>query len=102
MAAESGGMGGLSRCDCGAVRPAQGHSGAQSELERGGGRSDRGRSAAHFSPVSLGIYDPLDGKQVVIAQVKDCQAERGAASNEIVFRNCFDRIRGSIRFLYTR
>jgi hypothetical protein len=54
------------------------------------------------SPVSLGFYDPVDGKQVVIAEVKDCKAERGAAANEIVFRDCFDRIRGSIRFLYTK
>ncbi|MCL4789334.1 MAG: hypothetical protein KJ070_21485 [Verrucomicrobia bacterium] len=54
------------------------------------------------SPVSLGFYDPVDGKQVVIAEVKDCAAERGAVPNEVVFRNCFDRIRGSIRFLYTK
>jgi hypothetical protein len=44
------------------------------------------------SPVSLGFYDPVDGKQVVIAEVKDCSPERGAAPNEIVFRDCFDRI----------
>lgn len=54
------------------------------------------------SPVSLGFYDPVDGKQAVLAEVKDCKAERGAAPNEIVFRVCFDRIRGSIRFLYTK
>lgn len=39
---------------------------------------------------------------MVIAEAKDCAAERGAAANEIVFRNCFDRIRGSIRYLYTK
>lgn len=55
-----------------------------------------------FSPVSLGFYDPVDGRQMVIAEVKDCVAERGAAPNEIVFRNCFDRIRASIRYLYAR
>jgi hypothetical protein len=55
------------------------------------------------SPVSLGFYDPVDGKQLVLAEVKaDCKPERGAAMNEIVFRSCFDHIRGSIRFLYTK
>jgi hypothetical protein len=59
------------------------------------------------SPVSLGFYDPVDGKQVVIAEVKDCKAERGAAANEIVFWDCFEGVggssfRGSIRFLYTK
>lgn len=54
------------------------------------------------SPVSLGFYDPVDGKQMVIAEVRDCMAERGASANEIVFRNCFDRIHGSIRYLYTK
>ncbi len=44
----------------------------------------------------------MDGKQVVLAEVKDCKAEGGATPNEIVFRECFDRIRGSIRFLFTK
>jgi hypothetical protein len=55
------------------------------------------------TPVSLGFYDPVDGKQAVVAEVKpECVASRGAAPNEIVFRNCFDRIRGSIRYFYTK
>jgi hypothetical protein len=54
------------------------------------------------SPVSLGFYDPVDGKQVVIAEVKDCAAKRGAVVNEILFRDCFDRIRGSMRYLFTK
>ncbi|MCL4790254.1 MAG: hypothetical protein KJ070_26310 [Verrucomicrobia bacterium] len=53
-------------------------------------------------PVSLGLYDPVDGKQMVIAELKDCVPVRGASANEIVFRDCFDRLRGSIRYLYTR
>lgn len=54
------------------------------------------------SPVGLGFYDPVDGKQVLLAEVRDCEAQRGAAANEIVFRDCLDGIRGSIRYLYTR
>lgn len=53
------------------------------------------------NPVSLGFYDPVDGKQTILAEVRDCAPERGTAPNEIVFRDCFDRIRGSIRYLYT-
>jgi hypothetical protein len=55
------------------------------------------------APVSLGFYDPVDGKQVVLAEVKaDSKPEWGAAPNEILFRDCFDRVRGSLRFLYSK
>ncbi len=39
------------------------------------------------SPVSLGFYDPVDGKQLVIAEVKDCEPVWGVAANEIVLRD---------------
>jgi hypothetical protein len=54
------------------------------------------------NPVGLGFYDPVDGKQTLLAEVKDCAPQRGAAANEILFRDCFNGIRGSIRYLYTR
>jgi hypothetical protein len=54
------------------------------------------------NPVGLGFYDPVDGKHLLLAEIKDCAPQWGAATNEIVFRDCFEGIRGSIRYLYTR
>jgi len=54
------------------------------------------------NPVGLGFYDPVDGKHLILAEIKDCSPQWGAATNEIVFRDCFNGIRGSIRYLYTR
>jgi len=54
------------------------------------------------NPVGLGFYDPVDGKHLLLAEIKDCAPQWGAATNEIVFRDCFNGIRGSLRYLYTR
>ena len=55
-----------------------------------------------LNPVGLGFFDPVDGKRTILAAIKDCAPSWGAATNEIVFRDCFDGIRGSIRYLYTK
>lgn len=54
------------------------------------------------NPVGLGFYDPVDGRHALLAEIKDCAPEWGATTNEIIFRDCFDGIRGSIRYRYTR
>ena len=40
------------------------------------------------NPVAVGVFDPVDGRQVILAQVQSVKAELGAA-NEIIFRHCF-------------
>jgi hypothetical protein len=54
------------------------------------------------NPVGIGLYDPTDGKQILIAEIKDCAPQWGRTTNEIVFRDCFAGLRGSMRYLYTR
>jgi len=54
------------------------------------------------NPVGLGLWDPVDGKHTLLSEIKDCAPQRGAATNEIVFRDCFQGLRGSIRYLVTR
>jgi hypothetical protein len=52
-------------------------------------------------PVSLGIFDPVTGQQVLLAEVQDSAATL-AASNVIVFPNCLRGIRASIRYTIRR
>ncbi len=54
------------------------------------------------TPIGLGLFDPIDGKHVMLGEINDCAAQWGTTTNEIVFRDCFDGIRGSMRYLYTR
>ncbi|PYI88952.1 MAG: hypothetical protein DME26_02480, partial [Verrucomicrobia bacterium] len=49
------------------------------------------------------MFDPVDGKHLILAAVRDAQGEAVAgAPNEIIFRNCFDRLKCSLLFRVTR
>ena len=48
--------------------------------------------------VAVGVFDPVDGRRVILAQVQSVKPELGAP-NEIIFRHGFVRdLLGCIRF----
>jgi hypothetical protein len=53
------------------------------------------------TPTGIGIYDPDDGKQLLLAEIRDALAEQGGPG-EIYFRNCFNGLRASVRFTFRR
>src|SRR5439155_2546456 len=55
------------------------------------------------NPVAIGAFDPVDGKHLILAEVRDAQGEAVAgAPNEIIFRNCFDKLKCSLLFRVSR
>src|SRR2546427_744759 len=53
------------------------------------------------NPVAIGLLDPVDGKHLILAEVRDAAPALGA-ENEIVWPDCFDNVRASIVHRYTR
>lgn len=51
-------------------------------------------------PLCVAYYDPVDGRSELLAEVKDAIGWL-VSSNEIVFSNCFDGLRASIRYRST-
>jgi len=49
--------------------------------------SDKKRMVSH--PLGLGFYDPESGKSVLLAQLKDCQAEI-VSSNKVIYADAFE------------
>ncbi len=52
------------------------------------------------NPMGLSFFDRASGKNVLIAEVKDCIGEL-VASNIVVYPDAFDTIKGAIRYTYT-
>src|SRR5439155_8060408 len=52
-------------------------------------------------PVAIGFFDPLNGKNVILATVRDTAGELTAA-NEITFKRCFEGLAASVRVTYKK
>lgn len=52
-------------------------------------------------PLCVGYYDPVDGRSELLGELVDASGWL-VASNEVVFSNCFNGIRASIRYRNTR
>lgn len=53
------------------------------------------------NPMGLSFFDSATGKNVLIAEVKDCVGEQ-VAPNVILYRDAFDTVKGAIRYTYTK
>ncbi len=51
------------------------------------------------APLYLGYFDPVTGKQVVLAQLQDTVGEL-AATNVVVYSDAFDELHASVRYTY--
>ena len=52
-------------------------------------------------PLAVGYFDPVDGRNIVLATVKDTPGTQ-TAPNEITFQSAFDLLNASIRITYRR
>jgi hypothetical protein len=57
--------------------------------------------ALHCHPLCIGYYDPVDGRSVALAEITNAVGWI-VASNVVVFSNCFDGLRASIRYRNSR
>lgn len=53
------------------------------------------------NPMGLSYFDASSGKNVLLAEVKDCVGEL-VTPNVVIYFGCFDRIKGALRYTYTR
>ncbi len=69
--------------------------GGSVDLELPGGQRLRS------NPMGLSFFDRSTGKGVLLAEITNCVGEL-VAPNVILYRNCFDTLKASIRYVYTR
>jgi hypothetical protein len=55
----------------------------------------------HCHPLCVGYYDPVDGRSVALAEITNAVGWI-VASNVVVYSNCFDGLRASIRYHNSR
>jgi hypothetical protein len=60
-----------------------------------------GGARLRSNPMGLTFFDRSSGKNVLLAEVTNCVGEL-VAPNIILYRNCFDTLRASLRYVYTR